>query len=82
MLQGIADCVFKEDDGYVVVDYKTDNFRSVNDMDKYKVQLELYKAALEVVLGSNNMDGTINRATIKSCYIYSFKLGIGKEFKL
>jgi hypothetical protein len=51
-------------------------------MDKYKVQLELYKAALEVVLGSNNTDGTINRATIKSCYIYSFKLGIGKEFKL
>ncbi len=82
MLQGIADCVFKEDDGYVVVDYKTDNFRSVNDMDKYKVQLELYKAALEVVLGSNNTDGTVNRATIKSCYIYSFKLGIGKEFKL
>ena len=81
MLQGIADCVFKEDDGYVIVDYKTDNFQSINDMDKYTLQLELYKAALEVVLGNNNSDGTIDKATIKSCYIYSFKLGMGKEYK-
>ena len=80
MLQGIADCIFKECDGYVIVDYKTDNFKSIDDMDKYSTQLELYKAALEIVLGEN-INGSIKKAVIKSCYIYSFKLGIGKEFR-
>ena len=80
IIQGIADCVFKEPDGYVIVDYKTDNFKSAADMDKYGTQLEFYKAALELVLGSEKPDGTIEKANIKSCYIYSFKLGCGKEF--
>lgn len=80
IIQGIADCVFKESDGYVIVDYKTDNFKSAADMDKYGTQLEFYKAALELILGSENPDGTIEKANIKSCYIYSFKLGCGKEF--
>lgn len=80
MIQGIADCVFKEKDGYVIVDYKTDNFKSEADMDKYGTQLEFYKAALEIVLGQEHDDGTIDKANIKSCYIYSLKLGKGKEF--
>ncbi len=80
IIQGIADCVFKESDGYVIVDYKTDNFKSQADMDKYGTQLEFYKAALELILGTENTDGSIEKANIKSCYIYSFKLGCGKEF--
>ncbi len=80
IIQGIADCVFKEDDGYVIVDYKTDNFKNEAGMEKYGTQLEFYKAALELVLGSDTPDGTIRKANIKSCYIYSFKLGKGKEF--
>lgn len=69
MLQGIADCIFKEDDGYVLVDYKTDNFKSSWDLLKYQTQLELYKAALDMILDE----------PIKSCYIYSFKLSHGVE---
>lgn len=80
MIQGIADCVFKESDGFVIVDYKTDRFKTPDDMDKYGTQLEFYKAALEIVLGEENADGTIFKAKIKSCYIYSFMLGLGKEF--
>ena len=80
IIQGIADCVFKENDGYVIVDYKTDNFKSEADMEKYGTQLEFYKAALELVLGNERSDGTIEKAVIKSCYIYSFKLCMGKEF--
>lgn len=70
MIQGIADCIFKEDDGWVLVDYKTDNFRDISEMDKYGTQLAIYKAAFELILGER----------IKSSYIYSFKLGEGKEF--
>lgn len=71
MIQGIADCIFKENDGWVLVDYKTDNFMNADEMDKYSVQLEIYKAAFELILGEK----------IKSSYIYSFKLGTGREYK-
>ncbi|MBQ8967641.1 UvrD-helicase domain-containing protein [Ruminococcus sp.] len=71
-IQGIADCIFKEPDGWVLVDYKTDNFKSPEEMKKYGTQLMLYKAAFELLLGER----------VKSSYIYSFKLGEGLEFDL
>lgn len=56
LIQGIADCLFEEDDGWVLVDYKTDYVASedevviYNEMQKrYKVQLNLYKRALESI---------------------------------
>jgi ATP-dependent helicase/nuclease subunit A len=72
MIQGIADCIFKEDDGWVLVDYKTDNFKNEDEMSEYGTQLKLYKAAFELIYGEK----------VRSCYIYSFKLGVGKEFDL
>ena len=72
MLQGIADCIFREDDGYVLVDYKTDNFKSRSELLTYQTQLELYKASLDLILDM----------PIKSCYIYSFKLCDGVEIPL
>lgn len=72
MIQGVADCIFREDGGWVLVDYKTDNFQSPEDMKKYGTQLALYKAAFELIYGER----------VKSSYIYSFKLGIGMEFQL
>ena len=50
MLQGIADCVFEENDGYVLVDYKTDRFRDSSEFSLYDDQLSLYKAALDLIL--------------------------------
>ncbi|MGN0601414.1 MAG: UvrD-helicase domain-containing protein, partial [Oscillospiraceae bacterium] len=72
MLQGIADCIFKEGDSYILVDYKTDNFKSRAELMEYQTQLELYKAALDMLLD----------APVKSCYIYSFKLCDGVEIPL
>ena len=72
MIQGIADCIFKESDGYVIVDYKTDRFENVQEMFKYDTQLKIYKAAFELILGER----------VKSCYIYSFYLGEGAEAAL
>ncbi len=72
MLQGIADCIFKEDDGYILVDYKTDNFTDESQLYEYQSQLELYKAALDLILG----------IPIKTCYIYSFRLNKGVEIDM
>lgn len=56
ILQGIADCLFEEDDGWVLLDYKTDHVRNKSDeaivenmQDRYQIQLNLYKKALEAI---------------------------------
>lgn len=73
MLQGIADCLFDEGDGYVLVDYKTDRVRSEQELvSRYSGQLSLYRAAFGAILDK----------PVKSAYIYSFCLARGIEIKL
>lgn len=73
MLQGIADCIFEEPDGYVIVDYKTDRVSSLEALkDRYSPQLTLYKAAFDILLDK----------PVKSCYIYSYRLAQGIEVRL
>ncbi|NYF23968.1 helicase-exonuclease AddAB subunit AddA [Sporosarcina sp. JAI121] len=59
ILQGIADCLFEEKDGWVLLDYKTDRIRGRFDSDeavdtemhkRYGIQLNLYKKAIEEIL--------------------------------
>lgn len=65
MLQGIADCLFEENGGYILVDYKTDKVSDLQELVKrYDSQLELYKAALSLVLDKE----------ITDCIIYSLYL--------
>ena len=48
IVQGIADCIFEEPDGIVILDFKTDRVSDVNTLTElYKGQLEVYKYALE-----------------------------------
>ncbi|RSK37040.1 helicase-exonuclease AddAB subunit AddA [Bhargavaea beijingensis] len=61
ILQGIADCLFREKDGWVLLDYKTDRtgmFRSEESLEaamaeRYGVQLSLYARAIGDILGIN-----------------------------
>lgn len=66
MLQGIIDLYFIENDEIVLVDFKTDNVDSGDELAKrYRIQLELYKRALEEITGMR----------VKESVIYSLKLG-------
>ncbi len=66
ILQGIADIAFNEDDGLVVVDYKTDYATSEENLiEKYRNQILLYKFALEKIEGIK----------VKECILYSFHFG-------
>ncbi|MCC8191542.1 MAG: helicase-exonuclease AddAB subunit AddA [Ruminococcus sp.] len=70
MLQGVADCIFEEKNGYVLVDYKTDRVKSEDDLrENYKNQLLLYKSAFDIILDK----------PIIGAYIYSFVLAKGIE---
>ncbi len=64
-IQGVADCVFVEDGQAVIVDYKTDHVKSPQELiDRYRIQLELYRRVLGDSLG----------LPVKECVIYSFAL--------
>ena len=48
LIQGIIDCYFFEDDGIVLLDYKTDRNKDDNALrEAYSLQLEIYAEALE-----------------------------------
>lgn len=67
LVQGIIDAFFEEEDGLVLVDYKTDRIPSGNPQElteKYRIQLLYYQEALERMTGKK----------VKEKYIYSFYL--------
>ncbi len=69
LVQGIIDAYFEEEDGLVLVDYKTDKVQKGQEkelIEKYKVQMRYYKKALEMITDRE----------VKEIYIYS--TGIGK----
>ena len=65
LVQGIIDVFFEEEDGLVVLDYKTDKVRSAGELkEKYHAQLDYYAQALERLL----------QKPVKEKIIYSFTL--------
>lgn len=65
LVQGIADCVFEEDDGLVLVDYKTDRVSNQQELlDRYKNQVAFYRSAVSKTLDK----------PVKEAVLYSFHL--------
>lgn len=68
LIQGIIDVFFEEEDGFVVLDYKTDAVDMAEELIKrYQVQLDYYSEALTRIFGGTK--------PVKEKIIYSFKLG-------
>ena len=66
LLQGIIDAFIVEDDGIILVDYKTDRVKSEEELrERYRKQIMLYSDALEAILGKK----------VKRRVLYSFYLG-------
>lgn len=64
-VQGIADCVFIEDGEFIVVDYKTDQVSSEQQLlGRYEKQIGFYAKALERML----------KMPVKEIFLYSFYL--------
>ena len=65
VVQGITDCLFCEEDGFVLVDYKTDKVKTPEELvARYKDQLQLYAKMLQ----SNS------KIQVKELLLYSFCL--------
>lgn len=68
LLQGVIDCYFREDDGLVLLDYKTDYATEENMAeikDRYEKQIYYYTEALQRITGE----------VVKEKYIYLFSDG-------
>ncbi len=66
LIQGVIDCLFREGETWVLVDYKTDRLDSPEAFTaRYAVQLAMYKRAVE----------QIGHIVIRDVCIYSFHLG-------
>lgn len=71
-IQGIIDCFFEDENGVVLIDYKTDYVeegKELEILEKYKIQIDLYSEALENILSKR----------VDEKYLYLF--GINKEVK-
>lgn len=58
LIQGVIDCAFRDDDGIVVVDFKTDRYSAADEkegfrrfVDRYRRQLDLYCEVVEKEYG-------------------------------
>ena len=66
ILQGIIDAFIMEEDGIILVDYKTDRVKDREELrNRYQKQIDLYSEALEQILGKK----------VKRRVLYSFSLG-------
>ena len=66
LIQGIIDAYFVEDEKVIIVDYKTDKVKDEKELiNHYVLQLEMYKKAVEQILGKD----------VKETIIYSVELG-------
>ena len=73
MLRGVIDLYFEEDDGLVILDYKTDFVDKNNKKEiihKYKKQIEIYADVLSKLTGKK----------VKEKYLYLF--GIDEQVKV
>lgn len=65
LVQGIIDLYFEEEDGVVLVDYKTDRVENAEELaERYRIQLQYYAKAIRQITGK----------TVKEIFIYSLHL--------
>ena len=66
LIQGIIDVFFEEEDGLVLLDYKTDSVDTMEELwNRYETQLDYYQEALQRLMGK----------PVKERILYSFHLG-------
>ncbi len=65
LIQGVIDCLFEDEGGLVLLDYKTDNISKKNPdeaAERHRFQLELYAEAIERIMGRK----------VNECYVFFF----------
>ncbi len=71
MIQGIIDAFLIEDGKVILLDYKTDSVKDMEELwTRYETQMDYYREALESLVGMQ----------VSERHLYSFKLGEDRDF--
>ncbi len=66
MVQGIIDCAFKENDEWILIDYKTDHDTAPETfVPRHEMQMNWYRAALE----------RLTRVKVKEMWLFALRAG-------
>jgi ATP-dependent helicase/nuclease subunit A len=72
LLQGVVDCCFETEEGFTVIDFKSDYVpygQEQHHAEQYRGQIEVYARALEEIFGKK----------VQRCVVWFFSKGIGVE---
>ena len=80
VLEGYIDLLYEDDDGLVIVDYKTDSWRSESELDakvdRYRIQLQAYAGAVRDAVGRDVARALLlflarNEAVMRAVQLYA-----------
>ena len=72
MVQGIIDCTFREDDGWILIDYKTDYETSPDIfIPRHEIQMNWYRTALE----------RLTRLPVREMWLFALRAGTAYPVK-
>ena len=72
IIQGMIDCAFREKDGWILLDYKTDRIRDEQAfMEEYRPQLEWYTVALRELTGKPVLESWLYALSVDKAFMMS-----------
>ena len=72
IVQGMIDCAFREGEGWILLDYKTDRIRDEKAfMEEYRPQLEWYALALKQLTGRPVLESWLYALSVDKAYMLS-----------
>jgi len=76
LLQGVVDCCVEEDDGLVIIDYKTDAVKTAEELEArtelYRGQVKTYATAMRRITGKR----------VKACVLYYIRAGEARKITI
>ena len=72
IIQGMIDCAFREGDGWILLDYKTDHIENEEAfVEEYRPQLEWYAVALRELTGKPVLESWLYALSVDKAFIVS-----------
>ncbi|MBQ6287962.1 MAG: PD-(D/E)XK nuclease family protein, partial [Clostridia bacterium] len=69
IVQGMIDCAFREGDGWILLDYKTDHIEDETAfVEEYRPQLEWYAVALRELTGKPVLESWLYALSVDKAY--------------
>ena len=83
IVQGMIDCAFREGEGWILLDYKTDHIEDEDSfVEEYRPQLEWYAVALRELTGKPVLESWLYALSVDKAFAVSKTSGSGSDSRL